>query len=461
MLIAAVVTGFGVHAAQAGDGKLDKLEPFMMSYHQKPEPKRVPEMLELALDEKLLAEMQSGQAHADVLLAHSFGHMARANAKLVRHYEDKFAKAGKLGRAILLTSLRLCGDADTVKKLAAWRDDPAFKAQRTAIDETHRFLSDPKRKLPRDLPPTMPDQLDLLWADFFVTGEYAPLARLLDVVDRPDSVRPALEKWSKDNAERRNKVNALLADLKLLKPGSKDQWIDGNLEIAAMHDARGRVQREALGDLIRLLAQDVKLGEDQLLKGIVLTMTASWSMQSNLDRFPAIEKHLRAHYRERPEQSQVLIKKWLRLDEFAPKLSEEMKRLQGTWQMISWQEDGDRMDAKVRTATLKYVQWIFKNDELHMTKAFTVTTNGVTEVRGQGGTNTFTFSTETAGKQKSIKTTRTSGAFADDVHEILYAIEGDQLKACFFKEKQGPPADFSVPEGSGRIMVTLKKAAEK
>ena len=45
-----------------------------------------------------------------------------------------------------------------------------------------------------------PDDLDLLWSNFFITGEYEPVARILDVFDLPDAkeneVLKRVGRWS-------------------------------------------------------------------------------------------------------------------------------------------------------------------------------------------------------------------------------------------------------------------------
>ena len=448
---------FCLQTLHAGDDDFAKeIGVFVMDYHKKPEPQRVPRLLDKVLEEKFLANPEFDESRGLVIMAHSFGHMARGQADLVRLYEAKFTKAKKEGRAFLLDSLRLCGDEQTLKHLNSWRKDPVFKEQHAHIDEIRRFLANPKRKLPRDQPPFGPTDLDLLWADFFVTGEYAPIARILDVLDRPDGLRRRLENWLKKHPDQKKKLNDVLADLKLIKTGTKDQWIDGNLELRALHDARGLVRYQLASAFSEFLQEELQFSPDELSKGFVLKLVASWSMQSNLENYPQLAKQLKAHYKTRPEPTQDLIKRWLRLDEHQPRLTEEMKRLQGTWQALTWQEDGDKSDPKTHAATLKYVRWIFKDDEVHWTKAFTVTTNDVVDVRGQGGTNKFTYTIDAAKKIKVLKVVRFSPQESEEI-PVIYAIEGDLLKACMSKKDGVVPTDFTVPPGSERILITLKR----
>lgn len=61
-----------------------------------------------------------------------------------------------------------------------------------------------------------PENLDLLWAEFFVTGEAAPIARIFAVLDAPDFIRARLEAWLSESSlfgktKRRDAATALCA----------------------------------------------------------------------------------------------------------------------------------------------------------------------------------------------------------------------------------------------------------
>jgi uncharacterized protein (TIGR03067 family) len=434
---------FCVHGVLAGDDDLAKeLGDFVRAYHKKPEPKRVPGLLDKALDSEFPLNSPLHKGDGRMVLAHAFGHMARGHADLVRVYEAKFAKAQNRGRTFLLESLRLCGDEQTIKHLDGWRKDPAYREHYAIIDDTRRFLADPKRKLPRGRPAVGPEDIDLLWADFLVTGDYAPVARILDILDRPDGLRLRLENWLMKHPEEKKDINEMLAWMKLVKPGTKGQLIDGNLELAALHDSRGYI-RSFKGGLFCCVLQDKRIfTREELSKGVELKMFASWSIQEGLQNYPHLASQFKAHCNERPGPTQDLVKRWLRLDEHRPKLTEDMKRLQGTWQALTWEEDGDQSDPKTRAASLKLVRWTFKDDEVHMAV--------------DGGTNKFTYTIDTVNKCKLLKLVQFSPQDAFETSAI-YAIEGEMLRACISKKDGGVPTDFTVSPGSERVLVTLKR----
>jgi uncharacterized protein (TIGR03066 family) len=128
------------------------------------------------------------------------GDIAAGKPKMVRAYEAAFIDAPPAGQRLIIRALRNCGDRETFNRIDGWRADRRSADVRSDLDSLKKHLEDPKRKHVRDLPAREPKDLDLLWANFFITGEYAPVARLLDVFDRPDAkdneTLKRVAKWS-------------------------------------------------------------------------------------------------------------------------------------------------------------------------------------------------------------------------------------------------------------------------
>jgi uncharacterized protein (TIGR03067 family) len=143
------------------------------------------------------------------------------------------------------------------------------------------------------------------------------------------------------------------------------------------------------------------------------------------------------------------------------KNDEESKRLQGTWQAICWEEDGDKDEPKVRAEILRYVRWIFEDDKVTMTRAFTVTRFGIndpigkTEVKGPGGKSILTYKIDAS---KNPKTLIATSMNPDDgtVVRAIYKLQDDVLTVCMRKKDQ-TPKEFSAKKGSDCILITLKK----
>jgi len=186
---------------QADEANSPLVEEFITYYHRKPDPERVPAILDLVLKGEMLNDQQNEAPESQVLLAHAFGHMARSNPKLICLYEAHFERATEAGEVFLVEALRIFGDEATRRKMEKWALDPIYRNQQKGLEAAAAFLADPKRRLPRDRPAKAPMDLDLLWADLLTTGEYPPVARILDALDHEGSLR---EKLSVHDRERTN-----------------------------------------------------------------------------------------------------------------------------------------------------------------------------------------------------------------------------------------------------------------
>jgi uncharacterized protein (TIGR03066 family) len=170
-------------------------------YYTAPDPDFGPKMLkELLKKENLEHPFFAENDHVLNINAALLGDIAAGKPKIVREYEAAFLEAPPAGQRLVLRALRNCGDQETLKKIDAWRADGRSADVRAELDSLKKHLEDPKRKHVRDVPAREPKDLDLLWANFFITGEYAPVARLLDVFDLPDAEDNAtlkrVAKWS-------------------------------------------------------------------------------------------------------------------------------------------------------------------------------------------------------------------------------------------------------------------------
>jgi hypothetical protein len=170
-------------------------------YYRSPDPTLGPKMLqELLKKENIEHPWFAQNGYVLGLIGAQLGDIACGNPKIVREYEAAFPDAALTGRKVVVRALRNCGDKDTVKKIDAWLADPKYADVQGELKDLKKHLEDPNRRGVRDRPATSPDDLDLLWCNFFITGEYAPISRILDVLDLPDAreneVLKRVARWS-------------------------------------------------------------------------------------------------------------------------------------------------------------------------------------------------------------------------------------------------------------------------
>src|SRR5262249_40919802 len=134
------------------------------------------------------------------IIAAQLGDIAAGKSEVVRKYEAALQTAPVAGQKVIIGALMNCGDKDTAKKIDGWLTDKRLLPVKPELEALQKRLADPKRKHVRDRPAKTPDDLDLLWSNFFITGEYAPISRILDVFDQPDAkeneVMKRVAKWS-------------------------------------------------------------------------------------------------------------------------------------------------------------------------------------------------------------------------------------------------------------------------
>jgi hypothetical protein len=206
--------------------------PKMTYYYKSPDASLGPKMLkDLLKEENIGHPFFDKNAHVLTIIAAQLGDIAVGKGAIVRQYEAEFALAPASGRKVILRALATCGDKETAKQLEGWLADKRSADLRADLEALQKHLADPKRRHVRDRPATTPDDLDLLWANFFITGEYAPVARILDVFDLPDAkenqVLKRVAKWSLgSNLQQHPKLVELVEKNRKGRPAGSKKVID-------------------------------------------------------------------------------------------------------------------------------------------------------------------------------------------------------------------------------------------
>jgi hypothetical protein len=170
-------------------------------YYKSPDPGLGPKLLkELLKKENIEHPWFAKRDDVLILIGAQLGDIAQGKPRIVREYEAAFANAPLPGRRLIVQALMNCGDKETVKQIEGWLADPQAGDIRPEVEALKKHLEDPARKHVRDRPAREPLDLDRLWGNFFITGEYAPVARILDVFDLPqekeNEVLQRVARWS-------------------------------------------------------------------------------------------------------------------------------------------------------------------------------------------------------------------------------------------------------------------------
>jgi uncharacterized protein (TIGR03067 family) len=125
-------------------------------------------------------------------------------------------------------------------------------------------------------------------------------------------------------------------------------------------------------------------------------------------------------------------------------VAEEMKKFQGTWRQVAWEEDGvpqppDEPGQGPRVT--------FRGDTFVVTLA-----DGSTAIRG-------TFRLDPTREPKAVDWTDTFGPDAGKTFPAIYSLEGDRLVFCAADEGQERPTEFRTRPGQV-LRVSRREAPE-
>jgi hypothetical protein len=190
----------------------------MTFYYLAPDPALGPRMLKDLLKKENLEHPWFAKNEPVLhLIAVQLGYIAAGKPAIVRKYEALFPGAPPAGQRVIVRALMDCGDQQTLRQVESWLADQKLAGLRVELTDLKKHLEDPARKRPRDQPARTPHELDRLWSDFFITGEYQPIARLLDVLDLPgapeNAVLKRVARWSlASNLQQHARLRELVRD---------------------------------------------------------------------------------------------------------------------------------------------------------------------------------------------------------------------------------------------------------
>ncbi len=193
-------------------------------YYKSPDPSLGSKMMESMLQtENVDHPWFQQKPHVLQLLAAMMGDIAIGKPETIRNYEAAFAGATLSGRRVIVRSLMNCGDKETLKQVEVWLGDKQLAESHADLKPLKTHLADPQRKHARDRAAREPGDLDFLWVNFFVTGEYEPVSRILDVFDLPDAkeneVLKGAARWSLgSNLQQHPKLAELVQKNKAKRP---------------------------------------------------------------------------------------------------------------------------------------------------------------------------------------------------------------------------------------------------
>lgn len=130
--------------------------------------------------------------------------------------------------------------------------------------------------------------------------------------------------------------------------------------------------------------------------------------------------------------------------------ADEVKRLQGEWQVIEVEAKGKKVTKD--DAEVKGMRFVIKDNEL------------VAQADGGGAERKKTFKLDPAKTPKEIDITSLDGREKDTTAACIYKLEKDRLTICipyFTKDPSKRPTEFKAGADDGLMLFTLERVKGK
>jgi len=163
-------------------------EDWLSSYYKQPTPERFVSEVRTLRDEGAFSDSRRA-----VPIAVFLGRVMAANPDLAGKWLTELQDFSGADRETLLLAATL---SETPDALAYVRRQPDAEKYERAVD-------------PRDLEPGNPVILDMLWADFFATGDAAPIRRIIYALNY-EKYSGAIERYDSSAKTENDRKNAIL-----------------------------------------------------------------------------------------------------------------------------------------------------------------------------------------------------------------------------------------------------------
>jgi len=199
----------------------------------------------------------------------------------IRHWLGLLAAADEVQLGRLMVLFYLFGRIAQVSEPARLELAPLLRAYTGRNPEVpHGLLgvsSTSKFPSALDLPIERPETLDMLWAEFFVTGTPAAIVRLFNPLDGEDRVRTRLGEWLREASffggrKRKATVATLATHGLLVDLDAKRILTSGDLDCVAFSIAERKIP------IFRLLPFELSPAE---LTALGVKASALWSLRLN------------------------------------------------------------------------------------------------------------------------------------------------------------------------------------
>ena len=301
---------FFVSSFKSTDASYEEIEieynEVLVNYYRNPQVDKIPVVLDHILQSNFFRDKATG---IFTLTAYYFGRIARLEPALIPKYMEFFEKMSQKheGRFFILMVFQICGNETVKQFLVEKQNDKNFVNEKQDIQNILNGGAFPQfNPLTREIRDGA--DLDILWAEFFVTGNKEPILKIIDTLGWPDRFKSRLLDWSvkkHSNNEKRvldrllnqeTRMNVDLDRMNIKDMTDLDCLFSAQLQFR-QPDKKRRESIKKLRNILNITDEDILY---MVVKGAAL-----WSLQSNAQQHPKVLEYCKQEFEKRNNRSKV------------------------------------------------------------------------------------------------------------------------------------------------------------
>lgn len=246
----------------------------LTNYYSDPRPDEVPNILRKVINSKLLKIKKDEESLYP--LAYMFARIAQKRPSEIESYEEIFEKASHDQRLFLLIIFRITGGEDVARYLKQKINDDKYSSEKREIEKNLSLLPSKIDVLTMKI--SKPGDLDMLWSDFFITGNKKAVERIIEVMEWQDIARGRLQDYlTKQSVSDDDKTISILRNEIGYLCDSKNHKVLSNSDLDI--ELYPLTKSQSSADM-QTVKQSLNIDHDILFRAMTKA-AAQWSLESN------------------------------------------------------------------------------------------------------------------------------------------------------------------------------------
>lgn len=270
--------------------KMNKIVNLLTFYYTNPQPEQIPDAMKYIVQSNYLDKNNFWST------SYMFGEIALKEPTLVDEYLNILDNIEPKNRLFIIYALTICGNEKVKKYLENKLIDPAWSNDKGLLEKALQQKM-PLKYDPINTEVKVSNDLDMLWANFFITGNEQAVIKIIQVTERSDLLYSLIDNYINTNASK-EKTDELIKIFKdsigiTLSIENNKLITDRDLDIQYCMNINSKKYSQDQIKKVRLLVNI----SDKDIYYMAVKSAAFWAVLSNAQQH---ERVLKILYREYP-----------------------------------------------------------------------------------------------------------------------------------------------------------------